>query len=189
MDWSAWLLGAATLAVGAFLTLVAGLVQERFRRRWARIDAAEAAQGNMVIERRRRLEERSELAATEILVLLDEVYDLLSECRSHGSAPSQQLIMAKTGPIRRKAVLLGDGTVRERLEGVATILEQMHAVENTLGDVPSQVGWRARAIGRNALGHLLSDEPLESGEAIREYLQGIDEYHAMWEESRERQRG
>lgn len=183
MEWSAWLLGAATISVGAVLTLVAGLVQERFRRQWARVDAEEAAQRNIGLERRRRIEERSEVAADEILVLLDQAYDLLSECRTHGSDPPQHIMAEKTQPMRRKAVLLGAQTVRERVEGVATMLEQTHAVGNMTGDVPSQVAWRARAIGRNALGHLLSEEPLNAGETLREYLQVIEDYHAMLEES------
>ena len=181
MDLSTWLLGAATLAVGAVVTLVAGLVQEGMRRRWARADADESARRTTDVERRRRIQERSENAANEILELLDKAYELFHDGWKHGGGPDQQVVLATTRPIRRLTVLLGGTEVRRRIEGVATLLEQSHAIENMTGDVPSRIAWKARVIGRNALGHLLSDEDLEADEVLRQFLSAIDEYHQMFD--------
>lgn len=79
------------------------------------------------VERLRR-EQCSEEAANELLALFDEAYDLFKESRSHGSRPVQSVVMIGTRPIRRLTVLLGNQEVRRRIEGVATMFEQVGAI-------------------------------------------------------------
>jgi len=69
---SDWILGAATLAVGALLTTVTSLVVESIRRGWSRSDAASAG----LVETQRRADEQSEAAAREFVMDISEIRGL-----------------------------------------------------------------------------------------------------------------
>lgn len=174
MEWSDWLLGAATVVLGSLLTLLI----EAVRRRWRHVDDAQAAERAAEQERLQRLKRRSEEAAYELLALLDDMGEQLRDCRSYGSAPSQRDLLTITTPMRRHAVLLGDKDVRQRIEALATSIEQIPSIETMAGDPPSRIALRAKRVGVNAVGHVLSDEPLDHDD-LQDYLDAIEQ---DWEE-------
>jgi len=73
MDWSTWVAGALTLLVGQIL----GMGTEVFRRR---------------LERRRRVEERAELAAQKVLDVLERARKLFDGFTEIGTGPEDKSV-------------------------------------------------------------------------------------------------
>lgn len=169
MTTSAWLLGAFTVILGAAVSLAG----EWARRRWLRADAK--------IERRLV---RSEAAAREALMLIRAIEDRLRRCRSTREVPDQKEMLEMTRPMRDAALLIGDGDVRARLESIATVAEQLHGVEAMGGFQPHRVAAALSTAGRNAVAHVLSDEPLMDPSPISEYTDLVEEEWRLMEEAR-----
>jgi hypothetical protein len=174
---SDWILGAATLAVGALLTTVTSLVVESIRRGWSRSDAASAR----LVETQRRADEQSEAAAREFVMDISEIRGLY---RKHpfkytregwkGGGPW----MLYAGPIEEKilsrAVDIRDAEVRARLALVVEALQNIEFLPEAYGNSPRQVVWKSTDIALNAIGAMLRGEALpEDAGVLEQYRQAL----------------
>lgn len=168
----------AALLLGAFLGAASSLGTEWFRRRWARADARE-----------NRGRQRTEEAGKTLLGLYAEVDARLGTCHQYGSSPSQQEMKAWTRPMRDLAVSVGDREVRRRIEALALVLEQMHALEVMGNGPPFRIGTAVQRSGRNTVAHLLSGETLDDFTHVEAYLADIEEEWSLLEEVEKDRRG
>jgi hypothetical protein len=160
------------IALGALLTLVTGLLQDRLRRRWDRD-----------VERERR----AEAAGHAILPLLDEVRDALSSAQQFHDEADEDTAARAADKIEQLLVQIPNAPVKQRLRDIATSVRGTHAIAQWCGDTPSQVGWHARRSGQNAIGALMATETLEARSIIDTYAAAIREDDAIFAEMAERQ--
>jgi hypothetical protein len=166
-------LAIASAALGAGLTFVFTSILEGRRRRWALEDSEAVFERTQAAERMRRVEERAELAANELLPIVDALTERLRPASSYDSdIPDTDDL---TVPMRRLAVQLGDTEARKRIESVAHCAERTSAIMSWQGDRPSTVMFKLAPIARNALGHVLSGEELSEADVLDEYEAAIEE--------------
>jgi hypothetical protein len=142
-----WLLGAGTLLVGQAL----GLGGEIIRRRWS--DTS---------ERRRRMEERGEQAAGNLMGLLDEGRRLVEVDGPLALEwDDQQQVYELCHRIEREALLLPDPMVRRWMEHVVEALWFSNALYKEMS-IHSQgsLVFAVSNAGKHALGAMLRGESL-----------------------------
>lgn len=149
------------VALGGLFGLALGLLSEAIRRRWAKAD-----------DRQRRVDLRTEQAADSMLEVLDQLADLVSADADDSWSEERRL----GAEMDRLAVRLGNGEIRRRFEAISDALGRTNAIAHTVGDRPQQIAWKVRQIGRNAIGHVLSAEPLGDAAVLGAYREGIEEY-------------
>lgn len=66
-----------------------------------------------------------------------------------------------------------------RLDAIATVAEQLDSIPQLGGDQPYRIASVLTTSGRNAVAHVLSDEPLSDPSPISDYLALIEE-HWRW---------
>lgn len=167
MDWWAFVLGAAT----AVVTQTVALLVEFKRQKWT-----EAA------TRRRRVEERTEEAANELLETLYELRATFEGCWKYGSEPEEKVTSPLTSKIQRKAQLLSDPEARRHLTVIAEVIDQNHAVQQFGGDRPVKIAYVETDIGRENLGALLRTEALPADSSkLNAYHATLLEYYEVME--------
>jgi len=138
------------------------------------------------LDRKRRVEQRAEEAATELLRLLDEARQVLRPASHHDSDVDDDALGVAVGKIRQKSILLASKEQTRRIDLLAEILDRYLAAREFTGDVPSRIGWFAWKDGQDALWRILHNEPLgDPSDEVKEYKSSIDEHDQMWEEHME----
>jgi hypothetical protein len=171
---SEWFLGAATLAVGALLTLVL----EGIRRRWSRSDAISASQA----EKQRRAEEQSDAAAREILREISEIrtlyvkHPLRLQNGEWQGGPGSYYLPPVLEQIASHAVDVRDSAVRRRLELAIDALRSRGMIRELTGIGEYQVMWRSTEVARNAIGAMLRGEALSDDAGfLEEWEQAVSD--------------
>lgn len=168
MDFGSLITGAVLLSAGAVFQ---ALVDARRRR-------SEAA-----TERSRRIEERAEDAAGDLIVHLDDIYESYTALQDPLGEPEDiDDLMAQ---VRRKSVLIPDVEVRRRLDLIYEALQRTGAIASFQGDTPRQIAVRATRVGTETLSAYLRHEALPADAAILdEYHSAVVEENEAFEESR-----
>ena len=162
-----WLQNLGQIALGAG----AGLLGASLQRRWSRADAREAAEVAARHEEQRRRAERAEAVGEALLGVLDEIRSACKGCYTHGDYPSAEAIEPPLAVLNRESYKLVDKTVRERMFGIANIIDRGSALDEWGGVTPSQASYKLCGIGRETLAAMLAGEPLpDDGGLIHEYL-------------------
>jgi hypothetical protein len=159
---STWVLATSSVLIGSLSTF--GV--EFSRRRWA--DRAEA---------KRRVAERSEAAAKEILEMLDEARDLLDIGREEEVEDAK--VHSLGHRIDRAALLLSDPTARTALAYVTeAIWEADTGIAQYLGHSPMQVAHRICEAGHQVLGAVLRGEQVTCvPTTLVEYHETVQGFH------------
>ena len=105
------------LVTGSGVTLFVTLVLDAIRHKRARADAAEDAARAEATARGKRVEERSEAAASAIVPLLDQLRLLFTNSKSQ-DGPSDDKVENLLLDIRRNAVVIDSSEVRRRLDSL-----------------------------------------------------------------------
>jgi hypothetical protein len=178
VDLGTWILGAVTLAIGSVLSLLS----EALRRRWTKADAAENFLRGLDAEKRRRVEERSEEAARDIVQDLRGLRDLY--IRSYVSGEHSPVSDAHLKVVEQRTVSIADPVARQRLEQVVDVLRNLDAVEERHGDPGSRVVWRVAKIGMDTAGVAARGEPvIGNAEGLSEYVGAVEQYREAMDAS------
>lgn len=132
--------------------------------------------------RKRAIAERSDRAAEELVVTLDEAREFFLGAYRHGSGPEYRQLRPTFTKIRQKAILLGDPRVREQIELAVEVFSGYVAAEHLTGDVPSTIAYRAWNEARETLARALNDQPFVASDILRKYKEAIDEDRAIIDE-------
>jgi hypothetical protein len=173
---SDWVLGAATLAVGALLTTATNLAVEAIKRHWSRSDAASAHQA----ETKRRADEQSEAAARQIVMDISEIRSLYAKhpiTYTNGGwqgGPGASRVDPIAERIASRAVDVRHPEVRRRLELAVEALQSLAILPHVVGDSESSIVWRSTDVARNAIGAMLRGEALpDDAGVLEEYRQSL----------------
>lgn len=178
MTWGA----AIALISGALLTLVVTIVAESVRRSWTRKDAEAAARHEHVAAQRHRMDERAEGASDKLLKLLDYMTAMLREKTTYEADVPEYDLQTLIADIRRQALFLGNSEARRRVESLAAILAGLDDIADWRAGTPAAVAYRLHPIGRNAVAHVLSDEPFCDDGPLLQYLNVLQERQELREE-------
>lgn len=133
--------------------------------------------------RKTRQEERSEQAAEDLIVLLDEARKPFLDAYQLDADVERAELRDATSKLRQKAVLLVDDDARARVELVAEVLEDYHGAQEFTGDRPSRIAWVAWNDGREALRRLLAGEPVQApSDDLKRYKESMEEKRLLFEE-------
>jgi hypothetical protein len=162
-----WMNFAVGIIVGSAVGLLFNLLQEMVRRRWTKSD-----------EREHRASVRREQAADEVLDVLDDLTELVRDDNPFRADEIPGLV----AKMERLALRVGDADARKRLEAIASSFNGTTAIGSLVGDRPGRIAFNCRELGRNAVSHLLSGEPLVDATVLDDYLGAIKEDAQIHEE-------
>jgi hypothetical protein len=176
------------LVTGSGVTLIVTFLLDTMRHRRARADAAEDAARLEGATDRRRVEERSEEAATAIAPLLDRLRSLFDQSDAQ-EGPADEELDDLLLAIRKDGIAITDPEIRRRLDILVECAQDPLAVRNYTGQRPRQVIWRATSEAREALGQLIRQETITADKASLEtYKSALEEDRQLMEEQYEVQR-
>jgi hypothetical protein len=173
---SGWILGAATLALGALLTTVTNLVVESIKRHWSRSDAVSAR----LADTQRRADEQSEAAARKILMDISEIRGLYRKhpfrytTEGWKGGPGDYRVGPIEETILSRAVDISDSEVRRRLELAVEALQNIEILPKVGGGSPYEVLGKSTDVALNAIGAMLRGEALpDDAGVLEEYRQAV----------------
>lgn len=164
------------LVLGSVLTLAGAAVQ----RWWGRKDADKAVERALDAERAGRREARSEEAARDLLVHIENAFEQLARY-PRDEVPPREVAVTLAAPIHQGAIFLADTALRERLIKVGTVVANVDIVSKRTRSSLGVVLWSVRVDSQDALGAFLRGEPLPEESASLERYNKIvtDLYEAF----------
>ena len=103
------------------------------------------------LHRKTRREERSEKAAEDLIVLLDEAREPFRDAYRLDAEVNDAEVRTRVTRLRQKAILLTDEATRKRIELAAEVLEDHSGAQEFTGDTFARIAWVAWNDAREAL--------------------------------------